>query len=280
MSTGQENINFKLQIGEVHNVTGYLRVDIRDNQAAKGEIASQCGVFPETGGVFLRVGNSATPEELESLFTGLTDDDSLQDLMENGEVQIFPSSTHKWYKMPVSKLFSGDIENDLLPILAISPNLSGAARLDIETCVTENDIREAVAANRSYLLALLKSFRIQGSTSLNSAQLQDAVQLIGTVAEFPLTGFMSLFRANIAAELHFESPDRVPKHLQKKLLDIENIGPEEDLKEFLTDFLAVAREPFEFYFFVTDLLTFKVSAHFPMAQNLKTLLEESQKDQD
>jgi len=270
--SGQENINFKLQIGEVHNMTGYLRVDISDNQTGKSEIASQCGVYPETGSVFIRVGNAASSEELDNLFTGLTDDDTLQELMESGEIQIFPGSSHKWYKLSLGKLFSGDVERDLLPVLATAPHLSGTARLLLETGVTEADLRAAVAADRSYLLAFLQTFRLQASTSLTDSQLQDFVQFVSSLAGFPLVGLMSVFRANLAAELVFESPERLPKHLQKRLLDLQNIGPEEDFKEFLTEFLLVAKEPFELHFFASDLLAFKVSAHFPLTAVLESIL--------
>ena len=190
MST--DNINFKLQIGNVNHPQSYIRASVHNDQNERSRIASTCGCHPETGSIVIRVSNSANLEELTPVFMALTES-SFADLQSQGKVQEFPDGSHKWIKLPLDIVAGGMISGQIVPMISSDSNLSGNLDFSIESDLSGHDLKAYRDREVTMIYGLLKSFKVALTTNLSKDQLVAISGLVKEITGAKVENFHSAF---------------------------------------------------------------------------------------
>ena len=265
MST--ENINFKLQIGQVHSAQSYFRFDVHNDQNVKGQLQGVTGSFPENQTIFVKIHTSVTDEQLDGIL-GAVLPGGYTGMKGQGLIQEFFSGSDRWIKVPFASLPNGEeIAGQFIPILDSNPDLSGNLSFNIESDATFHDWKNCDEKELSRIYTIFKSLRASLTTNFTKGNLTAISELM---EQFTGSGIpRDLFELFAEASFEFDSFEDLPVEVTNGLLDAKKSPLFRTIDKIVNLPIFVTDQPFELHVFVNENNSVRVSASLPGITSLR-----------
>lgn len=263
-----ENINFKLQIGQVHSAQSYFKFDIHNDQNIKGQLQGATGSFPENQTIFIKIHTTVTDEQLNAIIGNILPG-GYTGMKEQGLVQEFFSGSDRWIKIPFASLPNGEeIAGQFIPILDSNPDLAGNLSFKIESDATFHDWKSCDQKELSRIYTIFKSLRASLTTNFTKVNLSAISELM---EQFTGKGIpRDFFELFAEASFEFDSYEDLPIEVTAGLLDAKKSPLHRTIEKIINLPIFVTDMPFELHVFLNDSNSIQVSAHLPGITSLRS----------